>query len=324
MNLSGQVLDSSVVSRGIESTSLVRARQEIRRASLRKSAHGFSYQAGDLESDYTPPAVDGTGTGHVHTDYNLDRQVSLVAADGIPAATLPTYDAVKGRLTSLAFSGGTDTFGYDPASGRVSSIATADGITLSYAYDGPLLKTTTWAGPVAGSVTRTYDADFRLATETDAGGSPVTFQYDNDGLLTAAGALTITRDPATGFVTGSTLGGTTETRTYNSYGEEQSYTVKFGTTVLYSVDYGPRDALGRIVTKTETIQGETHTYVYGYDSRNRLSDVSKDGVAVSHYDYDANGTRLAAPNITASPVYDAQDRLTSYGSCTYGYKPDGS
>jgi hypothetical protein len=44
----------------------------------------------------------------VHTDYNLDRQVSLVSTDGIPAATLPTYDAVKGRLTSLAFIGGTD------------------------------------------------------------------------------------------------------------------------------------------------------------------------------------------------------------------------
>src|ERR1700750_3487849 len=165
------------------------------------SAHGFPYQAGDLESDYTPPAVDGSGTGHVHTDYNLDQQVSLVAADGIPAATLPSYDPVKGRLTSFAFSGGTDTFSYDATSGRVSSIATTDGITLSYGYDGPLLKTTTWAGPVAGSVTRTYDADFRLATETDAGGSPVTFQYDKDGLLTGAGALTITRDPATGFVT---------------------------------------------------------------------------------------------------------------------------
>ena len=58
-------------------------------------------------------------------------------------------------------------------------------------------------------------------------------QYD--ALLTSAGALTITRDPATGFVTSSTLGSTTETRGYNSYGEEQSYTVKFGSTVLYSV-----------------------------------------------------------------------------------------
>jgi YD repeat-containing protein len=28
--------------------------------------------------------------------------------------------------------------------------------------------------------------------------------------------------------------------------------------------------------------------------------------------------------VPASPVYDAQDRLTSYGDCTYGYKADGS
>jgi hypothetical protein len=68
----------------------------------------------------------------------------------------------------------TDSFGYDPTSGRLSSIATADGITLSYAYDGPLLKTTTRAGPIAGSVARTYDADFRLASETVAGGSALT------------------------------------------------------------------------------------------------------------------------------------------------------
>src|SRR5207237_9965786 len=106
--------------------------------------------------------------------------------------------------------------------------------------------------------------------------------------------------PATGFVTSSTLGSTTETRGYNSYGEEQSYTVKFGSTVLYSVDYGTRDALGRIVTKTETIQGETHTSMYGYDARNRLQDVTKDGVAVSHYDYDGKGNRLNAPKLTDS------------------------
>jgi len=167
----------------------------------------------------------------VHTGYDPDRQVSRVTADGIAQDTIPTYDPVKGRLTLLAFSGGTDAFAYDSTSGRLSSITTADGITLSYGFDGPLLKTTTWAGPVAGSVARTYDADFRLSTETVAGGSPVSFGYDNDALLTSAGALTITR---------------------------------------------------------------------------------------------SNGNRLTAPNITTSPVYDAQDRLTSYGDCTYGYKADGS
>jgi RHS repeat-associated protein len=30
------------------------------------------------------------------------------------------------------------------------------------------------------------------------------------------------------------------------------------------------------------------------------------------------------PGLIASPLYDAQDRLLSYGNCTYGYKADGS
>jgi RHS repeat-associated protein len=152
----------------------------------------------------------------------------------------------------------------------------------------------------------------------------VSFTYDNDGLLTGAGAMTISRDPTTGFVTGSTLGSINESHTYTAFGEEKTYTVSSGGTTLYSVDYGTRDQLGSIVTKTETVLGETHTFVYGYDSRNRLSDVTKDGVPIAHYDYDANGNRLTAPGLTASPVYDAQDRLTAYGACTYSYKPDGS
>jgi YD repeat-containing protein len=123
--------------------------------------------------------------------------------------------------------------------------------------------------------------------------------------------------------TGSTLGSVTDVATPNAFGETQSYSVGVPATI-YSVDYGTRDGLGRIVTKTETIQGVTHTYAYGYDSRNHLSDVTKDGAPAAHYEYDANGNRLAAPNITASPAYDGQDRLTAYGACNYAYKPDGA
>jgi len=47
------------------------------------------------------------------------------------------------------------------------------------------------------------------------------------------------------------LGNTTETRTYNSYGEEQSYTVKFNTTPSTRSTTAP-GALGRTVTQTET------------------------------------------------------------------------
>jgi RHS repeat-associated protein len=259
----------------------------------------------------------------VHSDYDLDRTISRISPDGI-ATTIPSYDPVNGRLISVAFAGGSATFAYKPSSGQLQSITTADGNAISYAYDGALLKSTTFSGMVAGTIARTYDADFRLSSESVNGGTPVSFTYDNDALLTGAGAMTITRDPTTGFVTGSTLGSINESHTYTVFGEEKTYTVTSGGATIYSVDYGTRDALGRIVTKTETVLGETHAFVYGYDSRNRLSDVTKDGVAIAHYDYDGNGNRVTAPGLTASPAYDAQDRLTAYGACTYSYKPDGS
>ncbi|TMB23987.1 MAG: hypothetical protein E6J65_13205 [Deltaproteobacteria bacterium] len=105
----------------------------------------------------------------------------------------------------------------------------------------------------------------------------------------------MTRDAASGFVTGTSIGNITDTRTYNTFGEPQMYSVNTGPNALYSVDYGTRDALGRIVTKTETILGETHQYAYVYDAGGRLIDVTKDGIATAHYDYDANGNRLGAP-----------------------------
>ena len=65
-------------------------------------------------------------------------------------------------------------------------------------------------------------------------------------------------------------------------------------------------------------------YGYVYDTVGRLTDVMTDGSATSHYEYDANGNRLVGPGLMASPVYDNQDRLLSYGSCSYNYKTDGS
>jgi len=136
--------------------------------------------------------------------------------------------------------------------------------------------------------------------------------------------MTITRDPATGLVTATDLGVIHETRTYDAYGAEQHYTVTANGATLYDVDYGTRDPLGRIVQKTETVQGTTHVYGYNYDVSGRLADVITDGSATSHYEYDANGNRLVGPGLTASPAYDNQDRLLSYGDCTYAYKNDGS
>ncbi len=60
--------------------------------------------------------------------------------------------------------------------------------------------------------------------------------------------------------------------------------------------------------------------------RGWLREVATDGVVTEHYEYDANGNRtLGETQGNAwSGVYDAQDRLLSYGPFTYTYTPDGA
>ena len=286
-----------------------------------RPAHMFAYTSADRERDYSPPDVGQPRT--THTDYNLDQQVSNVTrADG--DCITPTYDSGKGRLTAVTTSRGTNAYGYSATTGQLTSINTFDGVGVTYGYDGSLLKDITWSGPISGNVHKTYDSSFRLSSESVSGGQTINFGYDNEDLLTSAGSMTITRDSATGFVTGTTLGAISESRTYDAYGAEKTYTVAANGATLYSIDYGTRDSLGRIVNKTETMQGTTHVYGYSYDENGRLTDVTTDASATSHYEYDANGNRLVGPGLTASPVYDSQDRLLSYGDCTYSYKPDGS
>src|SRR5207302_7535103 len=193
------------------------------------------------------------------TTYNLDQQVSNVSRPDGDFIT-PTYDSTKGRLTALTTGRGTNSYGYSSSTGQLTGITTFDGVGLTYGYDGSLLKDLTWNGPIVGTVHKTYDSSFRLASESVTGGQTINFGYDNDDLLTSAGAMTITRDPATGFVTGTTLGAISESRTYDAYGAEQTYTLTANGNTLYSVNYGTRDGLGRIVNRTETIQGTTHVY----------------------------------------------------------------
>ena len=63
------------------------------------------------------------------------------------------------------------------------------------------LKSTRWIGAISGSVSRTYDNHFCVATETVNGqaSTQATFGYDNDGLVssvaTRGGAMSSTYDP---------------------------------------------------------------------------------------------------------------------------------
>ena len=283
-------------------------------------AHSFAYTERDQLAAYTAPVV---GTQASQTLYNHDeerRPVSIDLPDGQSVGFL--YDAA-GRISALALTSGNRTYAYDTAN-RLTSLGTP-AVSLAFGYDSGLRTGETWSGAVAGSVTRTYDNDFRVASLGVDAADPIVIQYDTDSRPIQVGALSLTRAATTGLVTATSLGSITDARTYDPFGAPASSSASFGATALYSASF-TRDSLGRVTGKTETIDGATSVFAYSYDLAGRLTQVSQNGTVVASYAYDANGNRLSradgAGAVTAGS-YDAQDRLLQYGSTTYAYSPNG-
>jgi RHS repeat-associated protein len=286
-----------------------------------RSAHAFDYTPVNLESSYDPPNV-GAGTDLTVYSHDFDRQATRIARPDAQNIDFG-YDSA-GRLSSLTFPRGQLGLAYQAGTGKLASITAPGGLTLSYTYDGALLTGTTWGGSVAGSVSRTYDNNLRVASRSVNGANPIAFQYDNDGLLTQAGSLTLTRHAQSGLVTGTTLAGVTTASSYNGFGEPTSASAAHGESALYTVQY-TRDKLGRIAERVETIGGATDTYSYRYDQAGRLEEVKKNGAITAIYTYDTNGNRLTYTGSGGSVngSYDAQDRLSQYGATTYTYTANG-
>ena len=209
-------------------------------------------------------------------------------------------------------------------------MTTSDGIGLFYTYDGFLKTQTQWAsGSVNGTVNWTYDNFFRTAT-LQVGATGITFAYDPDSLYlgTSSPVFSVTRDATGSSLDGlpyaSTLGTVSDAWTYDGFGAPSSYTVKTSDgTVLYAMfgSGGPgspivRDALGRITSMQEQINGSAHSWAMTYDARARLESVVLDGVTTT-YEYDPNGN-LTGVNGGTFGTYDAQDRAVTISSPTSG------
>jgi RHS repeat-associated protein len=283
--------------------------------------HLFAHTAVDLLSEYTPPDVQ-IGPTTTQYSYNQDRQLTrAVRPDGLTVDF--GYDA-GGRLSTLIHSGGLTVYTYHGTTGKLTGITAPGGNTLAYTYDGSLLTGETWTGAVSGSVGHGYNSDFRISSTTINGGTPVTYQYDGDSLLTKAGDLALTRHGQNGLITGTTLGSVSDTFSYNGFGELTSYSASYSGTEQFKQELG-YDGLGRITLIVETVHGTTVPHEYSYDAPGRLATVTKNGTVISTYTYDANGNRLSytGPGGTAAGVYDDQDRLTRYGDATYAYTANG-
>jgi len=197
-----------------------------------RPAHAFSYTAVDLTERYTPPAVAGVGDPSTTYSYNADKQLTQVnRPDGLTIGL--AYDSA-GRLSAQTTPDGAYSYVYNGA-GQLSGVTAPDGGALAYSYSGSLLTQTAWSGTVAGSVNRTYDNDFRLASISVNGADPVSYGYDS--LLTQAGSLTLSRRPDDGLLAGTTLGGVSDALNYNGFGEVTDYSATVGGAARLAVQY---------------------------------------------------------------------------------------
>ena len=148
--------------------------------------------------------------------------------------------------------------------------------------------------------------------------------YDADGLLASVGDLSFTYDPSSGLPQTAQIGGATDAWSFDGFGELSSYSAAYLGTALLQQDV-VRDAIGRIVEKSETIAGVTTIDSFSYDDAGRLTEAHRIGEAVASYTYDANGNRLSHSydGGTDNGSYDDQDRLLSYGPNSYQYSANG-
>jgi RHS repeat-associated protein len=281
--------------------------------------HVFAYDALNLLTNYAAPDVGGT-VARIAYAYNLERQLTaMTRPDGSVITNF--YDAA-GRLAEVRAPDNALLCTYD-GGGRLQSMVATDGGGSEWTYDGFLPISESWSGFVTGVVSRCYDANFAVTSQTVNGRYEVALQYDLDGLLIQAGELAIQRSPEHGRITGTALGAATDTRTYNAFGEPAEHVAAFGTGTWSLV--WQRDALGRITNEVETLDGAATTNAFAYDAALHLAEVRTNGSLRAQYEYDANGnlTNRLAPAGTTAAAYDACDRLVSRGTVVYANDANG-
>jgi len=246
----------------------------------------------------------------VQTNFPSGRQINNI------------YDTI--RLSQIQTPEGNIDFTYLCGT-KVESVTNGTD-TIAYGYDGPLVTTETLSGNLSQSLSYAYNDDFNLTGFTYAGNTD-TYAYDNDNLLTGAGAFTITRNAQNGLPEGVSGGSMSLTRSFNGYGEVSGQDFAVGGQALASWDL-TRDDNGRITQKIETVAGVTLNYVYTYDPMGRLLTVAQDGNPVEEYSYNLTGTRISETNTLRGFAgrtfsYSDEDHLLTVDSVAYTYDLDG-
>ncbi|MBX2999575.1 MAG: RHS repeat protein [Caldilineaceae bacterium] len=214
-----------------------------------------------------------------------------------------TYTAAD-QIATVTRGGQTISLSYDSRD-RVTEIEYADGTALTYTYDANGNRTAV-SGP-GGITSYAYDAANRLITVTDPAGGVTSYTYDANGNRASAS-----------FPNGaSTLYG------YDS--RDRLIAIQHrgpGGVQLVRYDY----TLGPAGNRTRLVESGGRTVDYSYDSLYRLTGEadSVNGVTLYSYDGVGNRTSMDRGGALTGYTYDANDRLLTAGSESFGYDANGN
>lgn len=287
--------------------------------------HLFTHTDKGLEATYLHP---GTSSPYQWT-YDGDGGLLSVAAPsgrtvvwdyaGMPFPVQITHDQAVVELAQFGTSG-------QPGS-MVRTPTIGDAQSLDFTWDGGLLTALTLGGGAEGEFTYGWDASFQLDSVSFtavAGSHSLSLGRDDDGLVTALGDFTIYRTGPAGAPDEITDGTLTVTLDYDDYGLLESRSHSLGGAAYYALHL-LRDNTGRIVERTETVDGSTVVFGYEWDVNGRLLSVTRDGVVFESYTWDSSGNRDSAwvdgQEVTAS--YEAGDRILLSGTTEFETDPDG-
>jgi RHS repeat-associated protein len=285
-------------------------------------AHLFHYNGVGNGSSYTPPVVPGVTAPATNYFYDRDRKLTKVIRPDLQQISMQ-YAAESTQLKSVQAPHGLYQYSYN-IEGLLTGLSTPSGINNDYSYDGDLPTAEGWTGEVSGVVSHVYNNDFAVTEQCINAANCISYSFDDDGLITSAGELTLTpAEQQAGVLLAAKIGKLTTDNSYNAFAELTSTSDSYQSQLLHSMSL-QRDKLGRISQKIEVTAAGSVTSDYFYNGNGRLYKVVRNGETIE-YTFDGNGNRLSKTDNAGirTASYDAQDRLVSDGDCQYSYTANG-
>ena len=247
------------------------------------------------------------------TDFSYDSNGNRTSVtDALGSVTAHEYDPLNRLARSVQDVGGIaaeSRFKYT-ASGDLAELADPKGLTTRYARNG-FGEVVQQTSPDTGVTTFTYDNAGNVQTRTDARGVTATYAYDALGRTTA----TIFGDP-----------GADIQYIYDQPSAACAVGERAGTGRLASmIDGSGRtdycyNAMGDLVRRVQTVEGQALTLRYAYDAFGRLQSMTYPDGSLVDYAYDALGQ---VGSVGVTPAGGAREVLIQ-GAETLPFGPQKS